>query len=149
MYREIIQHMKEWEPIVSKQILEPFVEEKESQSIVGSVFTGIGLMLLATFVALMFYWAYLKEKTLFVAVFSVLILMFSVKMLILVVVIRKKLNPIVFKVYMGSTAFMTLFAIFNIVFFSIKASQRLSSSSSSSSSYIAPPAYIPSSNMQE
>lgn len=147
MYREIIQHMKEWEPIVSKQILEPFVEEKESQSIVGAVFTGIGLMVLATFVALMFYWAYLKEKTLFIAVFSVLILLFAIKMMILVIVIRKKLNPIVFKVYMGSTAFMTLFAIFNIIFFSIKASQRLRSPSSSSS-YIAPPAYMPSNDQE-
>lgn len=143
--------MREWEPIVKKQTLEPFyVEEAQSKSIVGSVFIGIGLMILASFIAMLFYWAYLKEKMLFIALFSALIFLFAMKMVILVAVIRHKLNPTVFKVYMGSTVFVAFFSLFNIIFFSIKSYQRTSSASSSSSSsstYYAPaPTYTTPSN---
>lgn len=141
--------MKEWIPLVQQKdnknaLMEHFVEEKQSQSIVGAVFTGIGLMVLASFIAIVFYWTYETDKTLFIAVLSGITFVFSVKMIILVAVLRRKLNPIVFRVYMGSTIFMAVLSIFNIVFFSIKASQRLGSSSSSSSSYMPAPVFAPS-----
>jgi vacuolar-type H+-ATPase subunit I/STV1 len=135
--------MKEWEPIVKKPVLEPFRTEIESQSIVGAVFTGIGLMALAAFLSILFYWTYQKDKTLFIAIFSALMFLFAVKMVILVAVLRNKLNAIVFRIYMGSTVFASLLCAFNLVFFSIKASQRLGSSSSSSVPSYAPPAYNP------
>lgn len=126
--------MKEWEPIVKQTVLEPFVEdEKQSQTIVGNVFIGMGLMVMAAFLALLFYWSYEKNRSLFIALFSGLVFLFSVKMVILVAVVRKKLNNIIFKLYMGSTVFMSFVSMFSLIYFSIRASR--SSSSSSSSSY--------------
>lgn len=134
--------MKEWEPIVQNIVLEPFVDEKESQSIIGAVFTGIGLMVLASAIAMIFYWTYQKEKALFIAVFSSIMFVFSIKMLILVAVMRNKLNTIVFKIYMGSTIFVSILCLFVVIFFSIKAYQHMGSSTSSSSNY-APISFAP------
>jgi vacuolar-type H+-ATPase subunit I/STV1 len=125
-----------WKSIVSKQTLEPYVSEGQSQSIVGSVFIGIGTMVFATAVTLMFYWAYQQDKTLFIAILCGLVFLYSIKMLILVSVLRNKLNPIVFKFYIGSTIFMSILTLILIVYFAIKASQRMRGPSSS---YVPPP----------
>lgn len=134
--------MQEWEPLLKQATLEPFVDEQQSQSIVGAVFTSIGLMVAAGLLAMLFYWSYGLEKTLFIAIFSGLMFLFAIKMLVLVVVLRKKLNTVVFRIYVGSTVFVSILTLFNIIFFSIRASQRLRGSSSSSS-YAPAPAYGP------
>ena len=137
-----------WQPLVDPSKKEQFVSEEESRSIVGGVFIGVGLMIFASILALLFYWTYNKEKTLFIAVFSGFVFLFSIKMVILVAAIRAKLRDFVFKMYIGSTVFMSLTCLFLMIFFSIKASKKMSERSSLSSapyvpsavsSYINPP----------
>lgn len=130
--------MQDWEPIVKKQVLETFVTESQTQTIVGAIFTSIGLMILASFLAFLFYWSYQKDKMLMMAIFCGIVFFFAIKMLILIAIIRNKLNAIVFRVYMGSTVFMCVMSLLAIIFFAVKASQRIRGSSSSSSAYDIP-----------
>lgn len=131
-----VEMVSTWIPIVSKRTYEPFVDESQTQSIVGNVFIGVGLMILATILTVVFYWSYNKEKLLFITILCVVVFIFSVKMIILVAALRTKMNPIIFRLYMGSTTFMSMMSLILIIYFAVKTSQRLRGSSSSS--YIPP-----------
>lgn len=133
--------MQEWEPLLKNQNLEPFVDEPQSQKIVGGVFTGMGLMVLAGLMAILFYWTYQKDKTLFIAVYSGVLFLFALEMLVLIAVIRQKLNAIVFRIYIGSSVFFCLVTLFMLMYFSFRAMQRLRGSSSPSSYAPPPPSY--------
>lgn len=113
--------------------MEGFVDEKQSQKIVGSVFIGVAIMILAAILAIMFYWSYNKDKTLFISIFSVVMFLFSIMMLILVAVMRSKMNANVFKLYIGTTVFNSFMTIMIAIYFGIKASKRISEASSPSS----------------
>ena len=157
----IVEEMQPWIPLVNKMgsggstdiPFEGFVTastttEAQTRTIVGSIFVATGMMIFSSIFALLFYWSYQKEKTLFIAILNGVIFIFTLKMLILVAVMRSKLNPTVFKIYMGSTVFIAFMTLFMIIYFTIKAIQRIRSSTSSSSSYVSPNIqnYISSSN---
>jgi ABC-type transport system involved in cytochrome c biogenesis permease subunit len=130
--------LAEWIPIVKMTKYETFESANPStQTVVGNVFIGVSLMILATVFTLIFYWAYQKEKHLFVAILCGVVFLYAIEVVILVATLRDKLNRTVFKLYMGSTVFIAFMMLILIVFFSIKASQRLRSSSSSP--YVPPP----------
>ena len=135
----------EWTPIAKMMKYETFESQPESaQVIVGNVFIGIALMILAACITILFYWAYNKEKHLFIALLCGLVFLYSIEIIILVATMRDKINKNVFRLYIGSTAFMSLLSLFLLVFFAIKASKRLRSSSvSSPSPYYATPSPMP------
>lgn len=129
----------EWTPIAKMMKYETFETENESsQVIVGNVFIGVALMILAAVITILFYWAYNKEKHLFITLLCGLVFLYTVKMVILVASVRNKINKNVFRLYIGSTAFMSLFALFLLVFFAVKTAKRLGSSTSSSTNYYNP-----------
>jgi hypothetical protein len=128
--------MKEWVPIVKKQVFEPFVDEAQAQSIVTEVFLSIGLMVFAGVIGVTLYWAYNKDHSIFIALVSALTFVFSVKMVILVAVLRKKLKESIFMMYMGSSVFMSLLSLFGVIYFAIAAaSSRKAAVSNYSYSY--------------
>jgi uncharacterized membrane protein len=133
-----------WEPIAKKMTFEAFdgvPKKDEPSTIVGNVFTGVGLMIAATVLTIGFYMAYQREKLLFIAILCVVVFLYSIKVVILVAALRAKMNPMVFRIYMGSTVFMALMSMILMILFSIKASQRMRGSFRSSQ----PPATYPSS----
>lgn len=130
----------EWIPIVKQNTYETFetAGQPNAQTMVGNVFIGIALMILATLLTVLFYWSFQKEKYLFITILCAVVFLYTIKMVILVAILRDKLNSIVFRLYMGSTAFMSLMTLMMMIYFAVKTSQRLRGTSSSSS-YIPPP----------
>lgn len=132
--------MKEWVPLVQNKnpdtglsTYETFVSEKNSQSIIASVFVSIGVMIFASIVAILFYWSYQKDVSLFIALISGLVFIYSIQMVIIVAVLRSKMKPGIFKFYMGTIIFMAFLSLFMIIIFSIKANK---SSSPNLGSYV-------------
>lgn len=125
----------EWIPIAKMTKFETFKDTPETtQVVVGNVFIGIALMVLAAIFTFMFYWAYQKDKHLFITILCAVVFLYTIKVIILVASLRDKVNLTVFRLYVGSTAFMSIMALIMMVYFAIKTSSRLNSSSSSSSS---------------
>lgn len=123
----------EWIPIAKMMKYETFETEADSsQAIVGNVFIGVSLMILATFITILFVWAYNKEKHLFITFLCGLVFLYTVKVIILVASLREKINKNVFRLYIGSTAFMSLFSLLLLVFFAVKTSKRLNGTGVSS-----------------
>lgn len=130
----------EWIPITKKKYVETFETDGVStQKMVGNVFIGISLMILAAILTMIFYWSYQKEKHLFITILCGLVFLYTIKMVILVATLREKLNSVVFRLYMGSTVFMSLMSLLMMIYFGVKTAQRLRGSSSSLPSYIPPP----------
>jgi uncharacterized membrane protein len=99
--------------------------DANTQTIVGNVFIGISIMILAMCLTWLFYWSYMRERTLFIAILSGVMMLFAIEMLILVVMLRSQVSQLLFTFYMGSTAFATFMCLILVIFFSFKASQRL------------------------
>lgn len=129
----------EWTPIAKMMKYETFEAEMDSaQVIVGNVFIGVALMIMAACITILFYWAYNKEKHLFITLLCGLMFLYAVKVIILVASMRNKINKNVFRIYIGSTAFMSLLSLFLLIFFAIKTSKRLNASAPSPAPYYNP-----------
>jgi vacuolar-type H+-ATPase subunit I/STV1 len=129
----------EWTPIAKMMKYETFETQVESsQVIVGNVFIGVALMIMAACITILFYWAYNKEKHLFITLLCGLMFLYTVKVIILVASMRDKINKNVFRLYIGSTAFMSLLSLFLLIFFAVKTSKRLNASSSPVAPYYNP-----------
>jgi len=111
--------------------IETFITESETRKSVGSIFIAMGVMIVAAIISILFYWSYHKEKTLFIAIFAGIIFIYSIQMLVLVTVLRSKLNNAIFKLYMGTVVFMTFLSFILLVIFGIKAAKKLNETSSS------------------
>lgn len=116
-----------WQPLVSPKP-EGFVSEEESRSIVGNVFITVSLMIFAGIIALLLFWTYAREVSLFISILNAIIFLYSIKMLILVAATRSKLRDFVFKLYMGSTVFVSLLSLALMIVFAVKASRAMASS---------------------
>lgn len=113
-------------PLFKPKKIEPFVNEEDTKRVMKSVFTAVGLMIGAMFLAFLFTWAYNKEKTLFISVYAGIMLLFCALIIIVVSIIRSKINDVaVFYVLIGSSAFFALFNIVLVIVFAIVASKRL------------------------
>lgn len=117
---------KEKEIVPKPRTIESFVSEEDTKKIMSQVFIGVGLMIGAMFLAFLFTWAYDKEKTLFVAVYAAIMLLFGALVIGLVAVIRSQIqNEKIFYVLVGSSAFVGVLNIVFIIVFSVLASKRL------------------------
>jgi ABC-type Mn2+/Zn2+ transport system permease subunit len=102
------------------------VSEDDTKRIMSQVFMATGLMIAAMFLAFLLSWAYNKEKTLFIAMYAVISLLFSALVITLVSILRDKIEDMkIFYTLVGSTAFMSLFNIVMIIVFAVIASKRL------------------------
>lgn len=132
-----------WVPIVKKtHFEEPFVTEEKSRSIVGSVFVAVGVMIFASIVAILFYWSFQRDVSLFITILCGLVFLYSVMVVALVATMRTKMNEIIFKFYMGSTTFVAFLTLGLTILFGVKygrGSSSVSRSSPYSSSYTPSP----------
>jgi len=100
-----------WTPLLPSQRAEEQIEEftinmtPEQKSTVVNVLTGVGLMTLGITVALIFAWAYTKDRTLFIAIMGVVAFAFSINMLIYIFIIRENMSQHAFNYYLGVTIF--------------------------------------------
>lgn len=134
-----------WQPIVSKYRLfessptenirdisgvqEMFVSGANSITIVESVFIIVAAVLMATILTFTFYWAYNREKTLFITLLSSFIFAYSVMNIIGFAVARSQLGDFFFKIYLGAALCVAFLSAFLIIFFSVQASRRMKSGS--------------------
>lgn len=106
--------------------IEAFVSEDDTKRVMRSVFTAVGLMIGAMFIAFLFIWSYNKEKTLFIAIYSAFMFIFSVLIIAVISIIRKKIDDVVvFYILVGSSAFFAILNLVLILTFTIVASKRL------------------------
>ena len=124
-------------------MMESFVTETQTKSIVSQVFITISLMILAAVIMWLFYWSYAKEKLLFMAILSGLMFIYTVIVIGVTVSYRAKLSTPTFTFLMGASAFMSFTTVISVIFFSVRASQRLKSASGSSSSSYSNTSYVP------
>jgi len=120
---------------------ESFVTETQTKNIVREVFVTIALMILAAIIMWLFYWSYAKEKLLFMAILSGFMFIYTVIVVGVTVSYRAKLSTATFTFLMGASAFMAFTTVISVIFFSVRASQRLkgaSGSSYQSTSYVPP-----------
>lgn len=128
---------------LSAGMTEPFVSETQTKTILGDVFKTVGLMIVAAFFMWFFYWAYAKEKQLFMAILSGLLFLYTLTVVSVTVTYRAKFSSPMFAFLMGSSAFVAFMTLISTIFFSVRASQRLRGASGSSSGAYDAPAYVP------
>lgn len=117
-----------WTPLLQKEssAIETFVDQAQTINIVQTVFIGIGLMVAAALIAVSFIWAWQKGGAeLFIGVYSLFVLAYVAKVVTLIGIIREKLSPLVFQVYLGSAAAMGLLSIGFIITFFVSYSRRV------------------------
>lgn len=113
-------------PVFAAKKIETFVDETQTKKIMQQVFIAVGLMVAAMFLAFVFTWAFNKEKTLFIAIYAGIMLLFGTLVIALVSVVRSQIKNIpIFYVLVGASAFVCLLNIVLIVVFSVMASKRL------------------------
>jgi hypothetical protein len=106
--------------------IEKFVTQAQTINTVQTVFIGLALMVASALLAILFIWSYEKGVELFVTVFSLLVLAYAIKVVILIYMIRVELSPVVFQLYLASASAMGLISIFIILTFSTKYYRRSS-----------------------
>jgi membrane-associated HD superfamily phosphohydrolase len=142
VFEPLLKPKSEEEAVGVYRPMESFVTETDTKTVVNNVFASVGLMLLAAVVMWLFYWSYSREKTLYMAIMSGLLFLYTLSILAVTVVYRAKYTKPVFSYLMGSSVFVAFMTLISIVFFSIRAAERMRSASSASSGYAAP-AYVP------
>lgn len=109
--------------------VEAFVNDKESQSIVGNVFISIALMLLAAGFMWLFYWAFNRDRNLFITIFSAIMFAYAITITIITVIYRNKFAKPTFTFLIGVNAFVGFMTLTSLVFFAIRANRSGSGSS--------------------
>ena len=123
-----------WTPLLKKpssNIIENYVDQAQTMNIVQTVFIGIGLMVAAALIAVLFIWAWQKGGAeLFIGVYSLFVLAYVAKVVTLIGLIRDKLSTTIFQLYLGSAAAMGLLSIGFVITFFVSYSRRLKMTSS-------------------
>ena len=112
---------------------EAFVSDNDSRNIVSNIFISIGLMVGAALVMALFYWAYQKERNLFVTIFAAFMFAYALYVTIFVTILRGKFSSVAFRLILGSSAFVAFMTLMTLIFFAVKTSQKLRGSGSNSS----------------
>ena len=112
--------------------LEPFVDNAQAKSLTETVLVGIALMVLATVITFIFLSAYNKSKYLFIVVYSLMVLVYSIIMISLILMKKEDLSQLQYEMYMGSSLGIIIVAIIFIGFFTSKHRQGMTPSQTSS-----------------
>ena len=122
--------MADWVPLIKKRIepfaiKEKFVDEQQSVTIVTTIFTVMAAMLGAALVAMLFYWSYQREVSLFIAIICMISFLYAVENVIFIAIKRTQVSDITFRFYLGSGIFIALMNLFMFVYFAVKANSRI------------------------
>lgn len=116
-----------WIPLVKKEspVVENFVDQVQTVNTVETVFIGLAMMVAAALFSVLFIWAFQKGgSSLFITIYSLLVLAYTIKVVVLIVMIREKLSPVVFQLYIGSASAMGLIAIAFLITFGVRYNRR-------------------------
>jgi len=102
---------------------EHFVDEDQSKQAIGNTFITLSFVFLGMVLASLLLWSYQKTDSLFIAIFSLMVLTYALMMVIFIVIIRSKLSVYQFKVFMTVSIFMSLCSLTLFVYFVIRAIQ--------------------------
>ena len=123
---------------------EHFVDESQSKQAIGNTFITLSFVFLGMILATLLLWSYKKTDTLFISIFSLMVLAYAVMMVIFISVIRDKLSINQFKIFMTTSIFMSICSLFLFVYFVIKAVQFFKRSNIVTTSYQQrTPPYVP------
>lgn len=122
---------------------EHFVDEDQSKQAIGNTFITLSFVFLGMVLATLLLWSYQKTDTLFISIFSLMVLTYAIMMVIFISVIRAKLTVNQFKIFMTTSIFMSLCSLFLFVYFVIKAVQFFKRSNIATASYQQRTPYVP------
>jgi vacuolar-type H+-ATPase subunit I/STV1 len=91
--------------------LEPFVDNAQAKSLTETILIGIALMVFATIITFIFLSAYNKSKYLFIVVYSLMVLVYSIIMISLILMKKEVLSQLQYEMYMGSSLGIIIVAI--------------------------------------
>lgn len=98
---------------------EKFVDEPTAKKATGRTFIGIAVVLAAMLLTFLLLWGYLVSTKLFVSIFSIIVLTFSIIMIVFVTTIRAKLSDRQYVFYLSTTSFMTFISLIMVIIFTI------------------------------
>jgi glucan phosphoethanolaminetransferase (alkaline phosphatase superfamily) len=114
---------------------EHFVDEDQSKQAIGNTFITLSFVFLGMVLASLLLWSYQKTDSLFIAIFSLMVLVYALMMVIFIVIVRSKLTVYQFKVFITVSIFMSLCSLSLFVYFVIKAIQFFKRSGIATASY--------------
>jgi len=115
-------------------INEPFeINQQQTISTVETIFISMATMIGSSLLAILFYWSYQKLPSLFIAIYSIIVLCYSIETLVFIIYIRSQLTPFLFKFYLGSAVFMSFLSLMVTIYFAVKSFSRSSYTNQSSS----------------
>lgn len=97
--------------------MEPFVSEKETKKTIGNTFISISFTLLGMILAGLLYWSYVVTDKLYIAIFTGLVLGYSIMMVVFISLIRTKLTEREFKTYMSVSLFISVLSLILFIVF--------------------------------
>ena len=103
---------------------EPFVDSDQSVSIVMNVFIVLAAMIAAALLALLFYWSYQKDITLFVTILCGIGFIYSACNVIMFGVKSASFDEFTFKFFMGFSVFICAMNIILGIYFGIQSRGR-------------------------
>jgi hypothetical protein len=107
-------------------LAERFVDQSQTVSIVESVFITLAAMLCAAIVAMLFYWSYNKDMSLFITILCVLMTLYTIPVIILFGVKSGDFDNIQFRYYMGSSVFVCTTTLILAIYFGFISRKRSS-----------------------
>jgi len=107
-----------------QSVRESFIDAAQTTNLTETVLVGIALMVGAGLFAILFMWAYQSGTALFITIYSLLVIVFTIEVVLFILNNRAYLSPFIFQLYMGSTITMGLISFVFFMFFGIKYSRR-------------------------
>ena len=109
----------------NSDIIEGFVDKRETTTIVTTVLIVCASMICSGLLAILFYWSYQKEPTLFICIISAITFVYALINIIYISVKSKDFDSISFRIYIGTGMSVAILNIVFIIYFAIKATARL------------------------
>ncbi|NDB85461.1 MAG: hypothetical protein EB127_22580 [Alphaproteobacteria bacterium] len=109
----------------NSDIVEGFVDKGQTTSIVTTVLVVCASMICSGLLAVLFYWSYQKEPTLFICIISAITFVYALMNIIYVSVKSKDFDSISFRIYIGTGMSVAIMNIVFIIYFAVKAADRL------------------------
>tara|TARA_B100000795_G_scaffold264300_1_gene244635 strand:- start:4113 stop:4493 length:381 start_codon:yes stop_codon:yes gene_type:complete len=114
---------------------ERFVSQTENDAVVKNTFVLFGYSIMSIIVVVLLLWSYststYSNQYLFIAVYSMIIILYTVVIISLVVMNKEKFDMTSYKILFGTTIFTIFLTFFIGVFFIYKYSSSLTSNKSS------------------
>lgn len=110
-------------PTRKKEDGEAFVDDKNAQNIVGTIYIVIGCMLLSVTLTILMYWAYTKNSNLFAGILWTLILLYAVANVTFIGLSKSRLQPFAFRFFIALHSVIGMLSIGLLIFYFVKGSR--------------------------